>query len=449
MNHTQRLRTLFAGALLVLWTSALSAQQELMLNTMRDVWHSNTTNPAFFPDNRKLVIGLPAYGMDAVHSGNASFNDIFRKENDRNVVDFGQVIQKLDADNTLRFDQRIETFSIGFKLLGFAFSAGHANRLSGQLSYPKALPELIWYGNAAYVGQTLQIAPRADIFDWNEWSIGVSRQLGPLSLGARIKYLNGVSAFKTDPDHRSAAITTSADIYQISMDIDYGFHSSSIISAIDTAGLGFDVQFADLEGALFSSNRGFAYDLGVVYRVNSKLSVSASLLDIGGSIKWSKNGQYFLSQGVYTYDGVSIPGEDIINGTDSLDFDAKLDTLNDIFNFNKTAANFTTRLPQRTYVQVAFDLTRRWSFGCSFFAQKTEMKTNTAFGLSARWKPLKWLSLGAMYSVNDQSAANLGFHFATTARPLQFYFSSDNLLNAFSLKNKPAVNLRAGAALVF
>ena len=66
-----------------------------------------------------------------------------------------------------------------------------------------------------------------------------------------------------------------------------------------------------------------------------------------------------------------------------------------------------------------------------------------------RWLPLRWLSLGAMYSVNDRSAANLGFHLAVTPGPVQFYFLSDNLLNAFTLKSSSAANLRAGLAMAF
>ena len=82
-------------------------------------------------------------------------------------------------------------------------------------------------------------------------------------------------------------------------------------------------------------------------------------------------------------------------------------------------------------------------------AEISEEKATVAMGASARWKPIKWISLGAMYSVNERSAANLGLHLVVKPGPIQVYFASDNVLNAFSIKNSPAVNLRTGLSLIF
>ena len=108
-----------------------------------------------------------------------------------------------------------------------------------------------------------------------------------------------------------------------------------------------------------------------------------------------------------------------------------------------------TRTPMRIYIGGTFKLTDRWALGVTVFHQKQDKNTNTAVGASIRWLPVKWLSLGTMYSVNKRSAANLGFHLAVTPGPIQVYFVSDNMLNAFSLKSSPAANLRAGLALAF
>ena len=77
------------------------------------------------------------------------------------------------------------------------------------------------------------------------------------------------------------------------------------------------------------------------------------------------------------------------------------------------------------------------------------MACSRALGASARWKPLNWCSIGAMYSVNKQSAANLGLHLVLTPGPLQVYFTSDDVLYAFSIKNSSTVNFRAGISLIF
>ncbi|MBC7777110.1 MAG: hypothetical protein H7246_16880 [Phycisphaerae bacterium] len=437
--------------LTLVFSLQLSAQQELMLHSMPDLWHSASTNPAFFPENKTIAIGLPGIGLDAAHSGDISYNDIFVKSGDHRVIDFSNALSKLEPSNTLHFDQRIETMSLGFRIPGKMWlQVGHANRFSGSIIYPKTLPALIWDGNAQYIGQTVDIAPQTDVINWNEWSVGLAKGFGKLRLGLRVKYLTGTSALLTDDAHHSATVTTSDDIYQLSLATDYAFHASSIISAIDTSGLGFDFTVGKLKGKAFSKNTGVAFDLGAQYKVNEHITVDFALLDLGGKIKWKEKANYFISQGEYQYDGVTLPGADIINGSDSLDFSTKLDTLNDIFNFQKTAQTFETTLPLRAYAGGNFELSKRWSFGLGAYIQKrADEKATVAVGASARWALLKWLSLGAMYSVNERSAANFGFHLALKPGPVQLYFASDNLLNAFSVKSNPAVNLRTGLSLIF
>ncbi len=438
------------GLFCLLFASQLSAQQELMLQTLPDLWHATSINPAFFPENKRFVIGLPAYSLDASHSGDITYNDLLRKEGDQNVIDFGQVIDKLDPENTLYFDQRIETVSLGLRLPGnWSIQAGHANRLTGLAVYPKSLAEVLWNGNGPYIGEKVDFGFQARVFDWNEWSVGLAKHFNKVSVSARLKYLTGVTSLITDNDHHKATIYTDPDIYQLQIETDYGFHSSSLISAIDTSDLGFKVDIADLKGKAFSKNTGVSVDLGAQVRVNEKLTLSISVLDWGGKIKWKENANYFRSNGSFTYEGVTFPGADIINGSDSLDFDQKLDTLNDIFQFQKSAQEFTTKLPERIYIGGTFQLTEKWGLGVSAFAQNSDNRRVGGLGASVRWLPVRWLSLGAMYSVNRRSAANLGFHLVVKPGPVQFYFLSDNLANAFSLKSSPAVNLRTGLSLVF
>lgn len=431
-------------------TVRLSAQEALMLHALPDVWHSTATNPAFFPDNKKIIVGLPGIGLDAAHSGDITYRDIFVKKGSGNAINFSNVIDRLDFTNEAYFDQRTEIINLGLLLPGkIMLQAGYANRLSGTLEYPKALAELLWNGNGPYVGQTLEIGLKADISDWNEWSLGLARRFGPLSLGLRAKVLSGVSSVRTDPAHFSASVYTSPDIYQLSMHTDYGFYSASIISSIDTSGLGFDLKKNEIRKNGLSNNVGHAFDIGVQFKVNDRITVDASVLDIGAKIKWDSKANYYLSQGDFDYDGETFPGSDIINGTDSLDFNLKLDTLNDIFNFQKTPASFNTKFPLRGYFGGSFKLSKHWAFGLSgYFTHLKDVDDTFSIGANARWSPKRWLSLGAMYSVNRRSADNLGLHLVLKPGPLQVYFASDNLLNAFSIKNSPAVNLSAGIALI-
>ena len=437
-------------SLFIVFASQLTAQQELMLHSLPNIWHSTTTNPAFFPENKKFVLGLSGVGLDAAHSGDITYRDIFKKNGDRTIIDFSNAIDRLDPNNEAQIDQRSDVVSLGFRLPGKMYlQAGYANRLSGVVNYPKSLPELLWYGNGQYIGETLEIAPQADIADWNEWSIGFMKEFGKVRLGVRGKILSGVSALRSDPDHASMSVYTSPDIYQLTLHTDYGFYSSSIISSIDTAGLGFDFKLAETKRKYLSTNTGNAVDIGIQVKVNDKLTLDASVLDIGGKITWDSKSNYFLSQGDYEYEGTVFPGTDIINGADSLSFNLTLDTLNDVFNFEKTPTEFTSKLPLRGYFGAQYTFSKRLEFGVNgYFSKPENSDANYAVGLSARWHLKQWFSVGTMYSVNDRSAANVGFHVLLKLLPLQMYFATDNLFNAFSIKKSPAVNLRAGVALM-
>lgn len=422
-----------------------------MLHAMPEVWHSTATNPAFFPEDKSFIIGLPGIGLDAAHSGSVSYNDIFIKDNGRNRLSFSAALDQLEPINTVTFDQRIETISLGLRLPGKIWlQAGHANRLSGLVVYPKTLPSLIWDGNAQYIGQTVDIGLQTDISNWNEWSVGLAKKLGPLQLGLRAKLLTGVGSLLTDNNRQVARVTTSDDIYQLTMETNYAFYTSSFISAFDTSGFGYVIRLGDLKGKAFSANIGYGFDLGAQYQVNDRLALDISLLDVGGKITWKENANYYASEGEYVYEGITLPGADIINGADSLDFSTKLDTLNDIFQFQKTAQEFETALPFRGYLGGRYSLNKNWTLGLSVFVQKRdEEKPTTAVGASARWTALKWLSLGAMYSVNERSAANLGFQVGLKSGPVQVYVASDNIIRAFSIRSQSVANVRAGAALVF
>jgi hypothetical protein len=439
-------------ALLSLFFAAnLDAQQALMLHSLTDLWHANTLNPAFSPEGKHYFVGLPAFTVDAAHSGDVTYNDVFRQDGDRTIIDLSSAIEKLEEENNLNYHQRTESFSFGVRSKNdlWGFQIGHAIQQSGYFDYSKSLAGVLWNGNAPYVGDTLQIGPQTDIFDWHEWSAGISRRFGKINIGARAKYLTGAGLLKTDDEHHTMTVYTDPDIYQLTLTTDYVFYSSSLISAIDTAGLGFNIAAGSFGSKPSTKNSGFALDLGVDVKISERLSINASVLNLGGKITWKKDAYSYTSQAGYTYEGATIPGLDIINGTDDLDFDAKLDTLNDIFKFEKQEATPESRLPFVATAGGTYKLSEQWALGLSAFYTEFDSRTNTAFGASARWSPLRWLSLGAMFGANNRSASNLGFNIVLKPGPLQVYLLSDNVLDSSTPYDSPTVNFRVGASLVF
>jgi hypothetical protein len=430
--------------------SAGMAQQELMLYQSAELWQANAVNPAVFSQDKVLFVGSPSWGLDAAHSGDIAYNDLLRRQEGRTVLNLGGAINRLSPENRLRLDQRNERVSAGLRLGKWYLSAGWSQRTAATAVYPRALAELLWYGNGPYVGQTLDIGPAVDVVRWNELSAGLARHFGKnLCFGLRLKYLSGDAMLASDQERRRISIYTAPDIYQLSLQTDYGFYASGFISAVDTSGFGYDIAFNALRNR-FAQNAGMALDAGITVRISERFTLSASALDLGSRIRWKSNTNYFHSQGQFQHDGVFIPGTDILNGTvDSLDFGAALDSLNDVLNFQKTAAELTTPLPARYYAAAQWQLFDRLRLGVVLHHQREERRQTTAVGCSGHWAVLPWLTAGAMYSINDRSATNIGLSAIVRLGPLQAFALSDNALNALTPYRSAAVNFRFGAALVF
>ena len=188
-------------------------------------------------------------------------------------------------------------------------------------------------------------------------------------------------------------------------------------------------------------------DAPILRLVNISVNITTAGKKTIDKVEW-KEGRYFRSKGTFDYEGVNISGSGIINGEDGLDFSSKLDTLNDIFKFEKTDAVFSSTLPARYYATGIFDLTKRWTLGASLYYEDNADQ-NSALGVSLQWQPVKLIRLGAMYSANARKAASLGFQVTLTPGPAQVFFASDNLLNAFSPYSASNVNFRTGLGFIF
>jgi hypothetical protein len=429
---------------------SLLAQQELGLSFQSKDIQSLAINPAFFP-KKTWTIGLPGFYADGRFSANLGLRQMFPKNSDGTTgFDVERILTKLDANNNaLAANFGVETFQICFQKNRLAFSLSHAQRTNAQVGFPKKLVELLYHGNAQFIGETIEIGPSFDVAAWQEIAFGVSTKKGPLTIGGRGKLLVGSAAARTDKSQIS--VFTDPDIYQIKMQTDFGFYAAGDVLRIDTAGLGFNptVNFPSAKHADFK-NIGFGIDLGARLELG-KIELSASILDLGSSIKWTKNANYRRSNGIFDYDGVNFPPSSIVSGSD-LNFSGKLDSLNDALNFKTTAANFETTLPTRILVNGHFDLTKNWQLGATFFAQKNTDSAPKTQAVAAQIQRYFWnkkLRAAINYSLDSHSAANIGATIGVAVPYFRFFATTDHLSTAFQPYKSNRVNFRVGASVEF
>ncbi|MEM9918522.1 MAG: DUF5723 family protein [Bacteroidota bacterium] len=428
-----------------LWTpTTINAQQELGLHLMREVGHSNQTNPAFTGQNG-FYIGLPSVYFNYVHTA-GSINELVRSDNGANLLNMSTLIRNADEDNLLNVNFELETFNLQYRLGAFGFGISHAAKSTAWLQYSETLPKLFWEGNAQYVGQEVAFGPNQQSIAYHELGLSVSYTLGNLTIGGKAKLLSGIGDVSTD--RTEARLRTDDDIYQLSLVTDYRINTSTfdnkiIFDSLSNVGLEYTLDELFQYENLFSSNTGFAFDLGLQYKLGERLDIALSVLDIG-QITWKEKLTNFTSQGTFAYDGLEFSN---ILQDEELSFEGTLDTLEKIFSFEETSNGYSTRLASKIYFSALYQLTDRWRIGGLYYNENFRGRTNHAFALSADMTLTPYLRVGASYVSRNDTYDNLGLNVNLRLGPVRIFGTTDNVLAAFRPFDSRNVNGRIGLAL--
>ena len=428
--------------LLLFFASQILAQQELGLHFMRQVWQSNSTNPAFVQD-KKLTIGLPGV-YSAIAFDGPTYNQIVTKENGKTVVDIDKLIGQLQPENAIRSELGIPTLSLSLKLKNLHLSLGHAVKYNAFFKYPETLPQLVWQGNAQFIGQTVELGHEVELAGYHELTTGIAYKLGPVTVGTNVKFLSGIAGAATDKDHHSASIYTNPDVYQITLNGDYILHSTGTIDYQEFEDVNVDFEYAKLTGKeFFSKNSGMAFDFGLRAELG-KLDLAASMLDLG-KITWDKNVTNYEATQTYEYDGLDFSGA--LTG-DSVSFGNALDTLKQIFKVEKTSGSYTTTLTRKIYLSARYQLTEKWAVSGLFFNENYRDKPQSSVAVGVNFSPLKQLNAGLSYAFKQpDSYDNLGLNLTLNLGPVQIFGVTDNLFSLVNPGDAHSFSARAGASV--
>ena len=437
--------TLFLAALFFLQNG--QAQQEMGLHSMTHVWNVNQTNPAFMQDY-KLVVGLPSL-RDNLYLTGPTYGDFLVKQDGKNLIDFNKAIEAMEQENIMRNDFQIQTLSFGFRIKNLMLSLGHTGRVFTYGKYNKALAQVAYQGNAQFVGETIDLSNEFVLNSFNEYALGAAYKLGKITVGAKAKYLSGFRSAATDKDRNSATLYTNPDIYQLTLTSDYRLNSSGTVdfNGFDEFDVDFDLGSSSSE--LFSKNTGWAFDLGATLEVNEKLTIAASVLDIG-SIEWSENTRNYTSNGQFTYDGLDI-SDAITGGDEDPDFGNPLDTIEAIFRATETNDSYTVQLPRKFYLSGQYQVTEKLGVGATFFTEKFRDENFNALSFSGRYQALKMLTIGATYTtlLEENKQFNLGLNAAIKLGPVQIFGTTDNVVSLINPDDANYFSARFGINLLF
>ncbi len=421
----------------------LFAQQELGTHLLRDVWQVNKTNPAIFPDKR-LIIGLPGI-YNNLNISNVTYNDLIVKENGETLLDINNAIGKLEANNEIRENLEVETVSLALRFGKLWLSAGHTIKFNAYVDYPKTLPQLIWQGNAQFLGQNVDFSTNMQLFGYNEFAFGAAFPITKnITIGGKFKWLSGFGDVSTD--RTKLNLLTDETAYELTLDADFRVNSTGSIEYNGLRDLTVDYNFNDFNGdQLFNQNNGVAFDLGI-YAKFGKLDLAASVLDLGGKINWEQDVQNFSLNGTYAYRGLDV-AQDLLE--DSTTVNSAIDSLVELYDFTETNNTYSTDLPLRYYISATYQLNDTWRFGGLLYGENYQDENFPSVAVSGNMQLFSWLNLGATYAFRSEKFDNLGLNATAKLGPIQIVGMTDNIISALNPKNSNSANVRLGLNLLF
>jgi hypothetical protein len=427
---------------IILLFSITTFGQSLQLATMAEVGQINLTNPANM-GTKRFYIGVSPFTRIGTSLGGSQLYQ----------VNGGYLPGFIDLDGVA--ESNFVTagvalpFSMAFKVKKWGFNALSRSVFNSQIGFNKDFLGFATQGNAAYIGETLNLDPKFDISLYQEFGIGVSREIFKIfTVGIRGKYLVGLANVNTVNGNLS--LETAPEFYQLRAEADYTIQLAGI-PTVNSLGdyTVIDSFFNEIAAAPLSNysaatqNHGFAFDIGATMNIGKVLHVGVSILDIG-RINWKENSSEYNIKGSFQFDGIDAAG--FLTGDDVASI---IDTLDKIVTLTSKPTTYSTGINPKIY------MTARVKFGKEFYLngvlrnEFTSQGVRTAFGVGCQKNFGKILSVGAMYSIRNGSFTNIGANMSLKLGPAQVFILSDNFLPLINQWQAANTNVRFGVNVTF
>ena len=431
------------STLLLLVTASLFGQN-LTAPVLSGSWQSTYHNPAmvhFLPT--RVTVGLPGIAHD-LRLQNVNYADIFERDGTTNVFNLAAWAAGVEDRNAIQDAYSIETIGGAIRGDRFSYHLYHRLRVRGDADYPRSLVNVIALGNAAFIGQTVDIAPRGGIMSYHELAAGVGYAVNErVAVSGRVKYLSGVSGIEA-AEGGSLRLTTETENYTLTLDKDLTVNS---VGAFDFRSLDdFDLPYSPgrlRAGDLFTGNSGVAVDLGVAVNLD-RLRLNASVTDLGASINWKKDITTLRFDGASTFSGLDVL-EDLLR--DSLSLDRAVDSLVVSLEPTRGSDNYRSQIAASVFLGAEYDVTDRLTAGALLTLEDRLGELVPALALVGRYAVTDWLKVGLNLNHRSGIRTDLGVHLLAAPGKFQFFAASDKLFSLLTTGSSSAAGIRLGAAL--
>ncbi len=430
---------LFLSLLISIYTiDTTSAQQDLTMYNMEMIPQRMYANPALIPLSR-INIGLPVFSSLYFNFSNSGFkySDLIKHRGDSLYLDYDNMLSKLSKNNYFSTAIQPDLLSFGFRIGKNYISFNATEKINFQFRYPKNFMEFVWKGNGGLLGEEVKFNFGVNFIHYREYGLGFAREINDkLTVGAKFKYLYGMENVWTEK--ADVSLTTDPNDFSLTA-------KSNII--INTAGVDSsstsDINVKDY--LLKKKNKGMGIDLGGVYKLTNKITLSASVIDLG-FIKWKDGVSNYVSNdpnGQFTYQGLDL--NQVFN-SDSTNNPTSVitDSLSKIFKINTVHNEYKTKLSTKIYLGANYNFAEKSNAGLLIYSQIFDKSIHPGLALSFNQRVGRWFNVSASYSIYNRSYNNVGLGIAISGGPVQYYIVSDNVLGSFFPQNTKNLHLHFG-----
>ncbi|SHE45960.1 hypothetical protein SAMN05444274_101411 [Mariniphaga anaerophila] len=427
---------IFKTALLLCLAFLLNTPASFAQNTMYHMDRmplNRVYNPAIVPEV-KFFIGLPAIGGVTANAYNSGFNyndlDYFIDNLHNNNYNPDEFTKKIGKTNHFLAEANTNLLSFGFKLKEKGYLSFHYS--FNAASYSDAEADIVYllsdFNDISEIKFPVVVDGISLTFNsYLSMGVSYSRKINEnLTLGITPKINSNMFGIKTD----NLSYTVERDVEGEYNDISF----NQTFEGSVTLGLPVEINEAaingdelDLDEGIFPENwdakydarylfqnPSFSVDLGATYELG-RWMFSASLLNLGGS-KWKKYG-YQLNGNI-----------DQIKVKES-----------------KTKLGIPTRL----YLGAANQFSPKWNYAVLLNSNFFPGKTIPSATVSLNGAVGRMLSTSVSYTAGyafDNLGAGLRLRFLPG---MDFFFVTDNIIQAFKWENAKRLTASAGISLSF
>jgi outer membrane protein OmpA-like peptidoglycan-associated protein len=418
--------------------NALMAQSNLNFYRSKSLVQTTLLNPAHKP-NQNFSLGL-VDGTFQVYVPGITAYDIFRNdETYRQTFNSILLSDKINLDN-IQTSTSLNLMLLGFKLNKSYVSFGMQLNSTNNLSIPKDFAAIGIFGNTGdYFGKSINFNNlKVNTTTYAAVHAGFNREFfNKLTIGVRGKYLIGLfdaqinksnGFFKTD--------SGDLNVYKINASLDYELQAAGIDRFIDFGNGGSPTSlYNDAVG------KGFAWDFGIDYKINKKMSVSVSILDIGG-INWNQAKTYAQNFN-FQFEGFINPDFDSIGSLAN----NLVDSIKELARPKETAISYRRNLNPKFFVGYNYQLNNNSSINLVGYGEKQQDKFITGFGANFSQRILQTLDIRAGVTKYSELKPALSIGLALHLGPLTIYGNSDQVLNNLNYSTTNFISNRVGLNL--